>query len=143
MSIKSSASIPSFEITDKHLYMDRRTFMRSATALATAVAMLGADALVQAAQPASHGKKLENVRASSYSTDERPNTWEQITSYNNYYEFGTDKEQPARLARTLVTEPWTGASATSRRSTTSKTCSREERSKIACIDIAASKRGRW
>ena len=83
--------------------------MRSATALATAGAMLGADALVQAAQPALHGKKLENVGASSYSTDERPNTWEQITTYNNYYEFGTDKEQPARLARTLVTEPWTVA----------------------------------
>jgi len=108
MLIKSSASIPSSEITDKRLYMDRRTFMRSATALATARAMLGADALVQAAQPASHGKKLENVRASGYSTDERT-TWEQITSYNNYYEFGADKEQPARLARTLVTEPWTVA----------------------------------
>jgi hypothetical protein len=84
MLIKSSPSIPSSEITDKHLYMDRRTFMQSATALATAGAMLGADALVEAAQPASHGKKLENVRASGYSTDERTNTWEQITSYNNY-----------------------------------------------------------
>ena len=67
MLIKSSASIPSSEITDKRLYMDRRSFMRSA-ALATAGAMVGADALVQAAQPASHGKKLENVGASSYST---------------------------------------------------------------------------
>ena len=109
MLIKSSASIPSSEITDKRLYMDRRTFMRSATALATAGAMLGADALVQAAQPALHGKKLENVGASSYSTDERPNTWEQITTYNNYYEFGTDKDTPARLARKLKTEPWTVA----------------------------------
>ena len=109
MLIKSSASIPSSEITDKRLYMDRRTFMRSATAFATAGAMLGADALVQAAQPALHGKKLENVRARSYRTDEPPNTWEHITSYNNYYEFGSDPEQPARLARTLVTEPWTVA----------------------------------
>jgi methionine sulfoxide reductase catalytic subunit len=109
MLIKSSASIPSSEMTDKRLYMDRRAFMRSATVLATAGAMLGGDALVQAAQPASHGKKLENVRASSSSTDERSNTWEQITSYNNYYEFGTDQDQPARLARTLVTAPWTVA----------------------------------
>jgi sulfoxide reductase catalytic subunit YedY len=108
--------------------------------------MLGADALAEAAQPAPHGKKLENVRASGYSTDERTNTWEQISSYNKYYEFGTDKEQPAHLARTLVTGrgPWPSrASATSRRSTTSKTCSRGERSKIACINIAASKPGRW
>jgi hypothetical protein len=51
MLIKSSAGIPSSEITDKRLYMDRRTFIRSGTALATAGAMLGADALVQAAQP--------------------------------------------------------------------------------------------
>ena len=35
-----------------------------------------------------------------------PNTWEEITSYNNYYEFGTRKEDPARYAHTLVTEPW-------------------------------------
>lgn len=35
-----------------------------------------------------------------------PNTWEEITSYNNYYEFGTRKEDPAKYAHTLVTEPW-------------------------------------
>jgi sulfoxide reductase catalytic subunit YedY len=70
--------------------------------------MVGADALVQAAQPAAW-KETGERQAGSYSTDERPNTWEQITTYNNYYEFGTDQEQPARLARTLVTEPWTVA----------------------------------
>ena len=48
-------------------------------------------------------------RRARYSTDERPNSWEQITSYNNFYEFGADDEQPSRLARTLVTEPWTVA----------------------------------
>ncbi len=35
-----------------------------------------------------------------------PNTWEEITSYNNYYEFGTRKDDPAKYAHTLVTEPW-------------------------------------
>lgn len=35
-----------------------------------------------------------------------PNTWEEITSYNNYYEFGTGKDDPAKYAHTLVTEPW-------------------------------------
>ena len=39
-------------------------------------------------------------------TDEKPNTWEQITTYNNYYEFGTDKESPSLYAKTLKTEPW-------------------------------------
>jgi len=109
MLIKSAANIPSSEITDKRLYMDRRTFIRSATGatLAVAGAVLGADSVVRAAQPAPHGKRLENVKASTYSTGERPNTWDQITTYNNYYEFGTDKEQPARLAHALITEPWT------------------------------------
>jgi len=109
MLIKSAANIPSSEITDKRLYMDRRTFIRSATGatLAVAGAVLGADSVVRAAQPAPHGKRLENVKASTYSIGERPNTWDQITTYNNYYEFGTDKEQPARLAHALITEPWT------------------------------------
>jgi sulfoxide reductase catalytic subunit YedY len=111
MLIKPPVNIPSSEITNKRLYLDRRTFIRSATAatLASAGALLGAEVPVRAAQTASHGRHLESVKPSAYSTDERPNTWEQITSYNNYYEFGTDKEQPARLARTLVTEPWTVA----------------------------------
>jgi sulfoxide reductase catalytic subunit YedY len=109
MLMKLSASIPSSEITDKRVYRDRRTFIRAvATAtLATASAALAGDALIQAAQPASHGRKLENIKASPYSTDERLNTWEQVTSYNNFYEFGADYEQPSRLARMLVTEPWT------------------------------------
>ena len=40
-------------------------------------------------------------------TDEKPNSWEQITTYNNYYEFGTDKDSPSLYAKTLKTEPWT------------------------------------
>jgi sulfoxide reductase catalytic subunit YedY len=109
MLITPAASIRSSEITDKRLYVNRRTFIRSVAGatLATAGAMLGAEGLVQAAEAAPHGRKLASVKASTYSTDERANTWEQVTTYNNYYEFGTDKEQPARLARTLVTEPWT------------------------------------
>jgi methionine sulfoxide reductase catalytic subunit len=109
MLITPAASIRSSEITDKRLYVNRRTFMRSVAGatLATAGAMLGAEGLIQAAEAAPHGRKLASIKASTYCTDERANTWEQVTTYNNYYEFGTDKEQPARLARTLVTEPWT------------------------------------
>src|SRR5207247_6617934 len=43
------------------------------------------------------------------STDEKPNTWEQITTYNNYYEFGTKKDQPSLFADTLKPEPWSVA----------------------------------
>jgi len=44
--------------------------------------------------------------AAAYSTDEAPNSWEEITSYNNYYEFGTGKEDPKRNAGSLTTTPW-------------------------------------
>jgi methionine sulfoxide reductase catalytic subunit len=47
------------------------------------------------------------VRKSPLSADEKPNTWEQITTYNNYYEFGADKDQPSAFAGQLKTEPWT------------------------------------
>ncbi|MDH5529985.1 MAG: mononuclear molybdenum enzyme YedY, partial [Paracoccaceae bacterium] len=43
---------------------------------------------------------------SQYSTDAEPNTLEEITQYNNFYEFGTGKEDPARYAGSLTTEPW-------------------------------------
>jgi len=72
--------------------------------------LAGADHLLAAGVPAPHGRKLENVKPSKLSVDverEKPNTWDQITTYNNYYEFGTDKESPSMLSSRLKTEPWT------------------------------------
>jgi sulfoxide reductase catalytic subunit YedY len=111
MLIKTVADIPSSDITDKRLYMNRRAFIQSATgaALSTVATVLGAEAPVRAAQPAPHGRKLANVTPGALGTGEQPNSWEQVTTYNNYYEFGTDKEQPSRLAGALTTEPWTVA----------------------------------
>ena len=109
MLIKRQADIPSSEITDKKLYLNRREFIRATTGTAAAVAtgVLGAEAFLQAATPAPHGRKLENVKKSALSTDEKPNRWEEITTYNNYYEFGVDKDQPSMFARNLKPEPWT------------------------------------
>ena len=50
---------------------------------------------------------LANVRKSAYTVDEKPNSYDDITGYNNFYEFGTDKEDPARYAGKLKTRPWT------------------------------------
>jgi sulfoxide reductase catalytic subunit YedY len=109
MLIKRPADIRSSEITDKKLYLNRREFIRATTGTAAAVAtgVLGAEAFLQAATPAPHGRKLDNVQKSAFSTDEKPNKWEEITTYNNYYEFGTDKDSPSMLARNFKTEPWT------------------------------------
>jgi sulfoxide reductase catalytic subunit YedY len=110
MLIKAPTPISSSEITDRNVYVNRREFVRAITTIAggTAAAILG-ETFPEAAQPAPHGRRLEHVPNSSFSTDEKANTWEQITTYNNYYEFGTDKEQPSHLAHSLKTEPWTVA----------------------------------
>jgi methionine sulfoxide reductase catalytic subunit len=110
MLIRRGSDIRSSEITDQRLYLNRRSFMKAAgAAVAAASGVLGATELVHAAQPAPHGRKLENVKPSAFSTTEKQNTWEQITTYNNYYEFGIDKSDPSENAHTLKTEPWTVA----------------------------------
>jgi sulfoxide reductase catalytic subunit YedY len=112
MLIKRPADIKSSEITDKKLYVNRREFIQAATgtavaAAATATGILGSEALLRASTPAPHGRKLEGIKKSAFSTDEKPNKWEDITTYNNYYEFGTDKDEPSQLARNFKTAPWT------------------------------------
>jgi sulfoxide reductase catalytic subunit YedY len=112
MLIKRPSDIRSSEITDKKLYLNRREFLQTATgaAAAGAAVLTGAGVVLEAAgQPAPHGRKLENVHKSPLSVsaaDDKVNTWEQITTYNNYYEFGTDKDSPSEYAKSLKTEPW-------------------------------------
>jgi sulfoxide reductase catalytic subunit YedY len=97
--------IRSFEITDKKLFFGRREFIAAAMAAAGG-AVLG-DRLLEAQQPAPHGRKL-SVVASPLSTKEMPNSWEHLTTYNNFYEFGTGKADPARNApRWRPRQPWT------------------------------------
>jgi sulfoxide reductase catalytic subunit YedY len=110
MLIKRASDIRSSEITDRKLYANRREFIFAAGAAAGAAMIAGADSVLHAAgQPAPHGRKLENVGKSPFSAligDDRVGTWDQITTYNNFYEFGTDKEEPSVYAKSLRTEPW-------------------------------------
>jgi sulfoxide reductase catalytic subunit YedY len=107
MLIKRPSDIRSSEITDKKLYLNRREFIQGAAATAAVGALTGASAILEAAQAAPHGRKFDSVRKSPLSvTDEKMNTWDQITTYNNYYEFGTEKDDPAANAHNLKTEPW-------------------------------------
>ena len=113
MLIKRPADIRSSEITDKKLYFEPAGVHARGRPAAGAAAGAGvfwaADATLSAAEPAPHGRKLENVKPSELSvTNEKANSWEQITTYNNFYEFGTDKEDRRRCyAKSLKTEPWT------------------------------------
>src|SRR5213594_2141413 len=112
MLIKRPADIRSSEIADKKTYLNRRQFIQAAggTAAATAVGLLGSDLALEAATPAPHGRKLENVKPSAFSVDQKidkPNRWEDITTYNNYYEFGIDKDSPSMSVGKFNPDPWT------------------------------------
>ncbi|HEV8393008.1 MAG TPA: protein-methionine-sulfoxide reductase catalytic subunit MsrP [Vicinamibacterales bacterium] len=97
--------IPSSAITDKRVYLNRRAFMASALAAAGAAVIV--DPRLDAQQPAVHGRKLATVK-SPLSGSETPNTWEHLTTYNNFYEFGTSKSDPALNARGFKPKaPWT------------------------------------
>src|SRR5262249_23228138 len=87
---------------------NRREFIRTAagTALATAAGAIGGEALLSAQQPAPHGRKLQTTK-SPLSTTETPNTWEHITTFNNFYEFRTQKNEPVWYSSHFKTEPWT------------------------------------
>jgi len=111
MLIKRAADIRSSEITDKQTYLNRRDFVRAVTGTAAlaAAGTIGAEALLHAQPPAPHRAKLVNIKPSEFSTTEKANSWEQITTYNNYYEYGTDKDSPAYYAGRLKPSPWSVA----------------------------------
>ncbi|MBZ5533119.1 MAG: protein-methionine-sulfoxide reductase catalytic subunit MsrP [Acidobacteriia bacterium] len=115
MLIKKPNDIPSSEITPKSSYVNRRTFLTGAVAAAGAAlagglylrnsgASVDLPSTVQAA-----GAKLTGIVKSPFSTTEKPNSFKDITTYNNYYEFSTDKYEPNGLSANFRTRPWTVA----------------------------------
>ena len=106
MLVKKPSDIRSSEITDKKLYLDRREFIRAA-ALTTAGAAAGSLAGEAEAQTWPRVKIPGTLKDSGWGKGEKPNEYKDVTTYNNYYEFGTEKEEPAINAHTLKTTPWT------------------------------------
>ena len=108
MLIRKASNIRSSEITPKSLYLRRREFIQSTSggALATVVSAMVPPAL--ASLTAQGGlTKLANVQKSPLSTTgEKLTRYDAVTGYNNFYEFGTEKEDPARNAHTLNPKPW-------------------------------------
>jgi sulfoxide reductase catalytic subunit YedY len=102
MLIKKPADIRYSEITPKHIYMNRRNFLAGLPA-----AFLGARELLSPSARAMAGTKLPNVQKSKYTVDEKINSYQDVSTYNNFYEFGTDKSEPAQYAKNFKTEPWT------------------------------------
>ena len=100
--MKNDHRIRSWEITSERNYLDRRAFLRAA-GLAAGAAAAGA---LLPREAAAAVRELDTVPG-PFSTDEEPNSWRDITTYNNFYEFGTGKEDPYRNAQDFVTSPWT------------------------------------
>ena len=104
MLIKKPSDIRPSEITSQKNYLNRRDFIRAgAIAGGTLLAPNALGALV----PEGKLAKLPGVIESPYSTDEEPNSYDDITTYNNYYEFGTGKGDPVVYARDFKPRPWT------------------------------------
>jgi len=106
MLIKRPADIRASEITDERLYLRRREFFTVAAVPAlAALGSLARGTALEARQVAP--PEIPGVRKSAYTVNEETNTYGDITSYNNFYEFGTDKADPAKNAKNFRTKPWT------------------------------------
>ena len=103
MLIKRPPDVRSSEITDAKVYRERRRFLQQAAAagllLAPGFSLLDAAA----------GEKLGPLKKGSFSTDEKMTPYEDVTKYNNFYEFGTDKSDPAQYSKEFRTRPWSVA----------------------------------
>lgn len=99
MLIKRPTDIHPSEITDKSVYLNRRQFMQATAGLALAP-------LFGHAQAGYGNPPLKFTKNTTLSVTEEMTRYQDVTHYNNFYEFGTDKYSPAEQAQALTTEPW-------------------------------------
>jgi len=102
MLIRRASMFKASEITDYRLYLNRREFMVGAAALVLAPGVASAGA--PAGAPA--GTPLQAAKSEKFSIADKPTPFKDATTYNNFYEFGMDKEDPARYAHLLKPRPW-------------------------------------
>ncbi|MEJ2128193.1 MAG: protein-methionine-sulfoxide reductase catalytic subunit MsrP [Woeseiaceae bacterium] len=103
MLIRKPSDIRPSEITSQQNYLRRRDFIR-AGAIAGATVLAGP--ALGAVVPEGRRARLPDIGKSEFSTSEAPNSYEDITTYNNFYEFGTGKDDPYRNAQDFRARPW-------------------------------------
>jgi sulfoxide reductase catalytic subunit YedY len=108
MLIRKAPDLTYADVTPKSVYLDRRNFLRAMGIVsAAAFAGKGLFDLALPPQTALAATKLTGLAKSPFSTTEKQNTYEDVTHYNNFYEFGTDKSDPAKNSQKFQTAPWT------------------------------------
>jgi sulfoxide reductase catalytic subunit YedY len=107
MLIRKAPDLTYADVTPKSVYLDRRKFLQAMGIVgATAAAGKGLFELALPTQTAFAATKLAGLAKSPFSTTEKQNTFEDVTHYNNFYEFGTDKGDPAKNSKNFNTSSW-------------------------------------
>lgn len=107
MLLRKTRDLTYADVTPKSVYLNRRNFLR-AMGIAGAAALAGEGLKKFASPEIAHAtSKLPGVTKGPYSTSEPQTPYNDVTHYNNFYEFGTDKEDPAKNAQNFKTSPWT------------------------------------
>ena len=108
MLIRKAPDLTHADVTPKSVYLNRRNFLRAMGIVgASAVAGKRLLALASPSEMAFAGAKLIGLKPSPFSTAEKQNSYQDVTHYNNFYEFGTDKGDPAKNAQHFNTSNWT------------------------------------
>ena len=107
MLIRKAADLTYADVTPKQVYLERRKFLQT-MGIAGAAAVVGSRLLQLVApdQTVRAATKFDSLTKSPFSTTEKQNSYEQVTTYNNFYEFGTDKSDPAKNAQKFNTSNW-------------------------------------
>jgi sulfoxide reductase catalytic subunit YedY len=107
MLIRRSPDLTYADVTPKSVYLDRRKFLRG-MGLAGVAAIAGRSLveLVSPSRSVQATTKLQTIKG-PFNTDEKVTPYNDVTHYNNFYEFGTDKGDPARNSQNFHTSPWT------------------------------------
>lgn len=107
MLIRKALDLKYADVTPKSVYLDRRRFL--GTLGVVGVAAVGASRLLEWARPSETAwaaTKFSGLLKSPFSSSEKPNSLEDVTQYNNFYEFGTDKSDPAKNSGKFNTANW-------------------------------------
>lgn len=107
MLIKRADDVPSSEITPESLYHNRREFLRTTASAATGLAVGSIVGEPWRSVVAGGLQEWKPKQKGPYDTDEKPTPYKDVTTYNNFYEFGTDKDDPSDNAQKFRTAPWT------------------------------------